>query len=70
MTGVALRTMQVCIRTFTDGDRTFTFHVLRHDLPTFLIAETRIKFYSFVTTDGTQQSFLYSDIRHISFTEV
>jgi len=70
MTCHAARVMTVCIRTFSDGEREFVFEVLRHDLPTFLIAETNVKFYSFVTMSGAQQSFLYSDIRYISFTKV
>jgi len=48
----------------------YTYYVLRTNLPTFLVNPKEIKFYSFERLDGAQEAFLYSDIRHISFTEV
>lgn len=63
------RQMHVTIETFS-STQVYEFNVYRRDLPTFLINAAPIRYYAFETTSGTQERFLYSDIRHISFKEV
>lgn len=70
MPAIAIRVMQITIETFSDPAKAHCFHVKRDTMPTFLIAPKEVKFYSFDTLEGTQETFLYSDIRHISFREI
>lgn len=64
-----MRVMIVVIETFSRAQR-YEFEVNRATLSTFLINPRDIKFYRFDTLSGSNEAFLYSDIKHISFTEV
>lgn len=70
MTPADNRVMQITIETYSNTESAYCFQVKRSTMPTFLIAPKEIKFYSFDTLDGATESFLYSDIRHISFKEI
>jgi hypothetical protein len=69
MTCSTPRLMDITIETFSSA-QVYTFRCYRHDVPTFLINAAPIHYYGFETIAGAQERFLYSDIRHISFTEV
>jgi hypothetical protein len=64
------RIMQITIETYSAPAKAHCFKVKRSGMPTFLIMPKEVKFYSFDTLDGAQETFLYSDIRHISFREI
>lgn len=61
--------MELTIELFSSA-QVYVYRVNRAQLPTFLIAPKEIKFYGFETLEGSEERFLYSDIKHISFKEV
>lgn len=63
------RLMDITIETFS-STQVYVFRCYRRDVPTFLINAAPVRYYGFETVEGIQERFLYSDIRHISFTEV